>query len=637
MASKKKEVQLQSVIHSQAQWDEMLLVKGLTVVDVYQAWCGPCKAVVNLFRKLKNEYGEDDLLHFAVAEADNIVTLTPFKDKCEPAFVFCVDGKMIDIVKGANGPLLTKKIIATIEKERKIVAGEIPRPEVQELVILEEKESDEEIEEEEVEGKCYCRSQGLSEEFYQVSFGSLPKEEGAMKQEEEKYTVVIIKPDAVAGGKAEEIKTTITQAGFIINAEDEKILTEEQIRNFYGSRSSEPEFEDFVAFMMSGPSHILIVTEGKQAPDIMPLVSELGEAEEEEEEEEEEGEGEEFLKGLQLIHNITIIPCLLSLQGVLEEQEMLNLCDIQDSVEEASRQLAFFFPERSRSKKGPFVERTLALIRPSLLRERRDSILQRIKDDGFTIAMQREIVLTEAQARDFYKEHENEDYFPVLLEQMTSGPTLALALVRENAVQKWRGLLGPKIVEEAKEQSPESLRATFAIEGAPLNQLHGSSTPDQAAKELGFFFPVENTFAVIKPTAYVEHKQSIIKKVKEAGFIISETKETQITPEMAAQFYKAREGQDYYNDLVEYMSNGPSMVMILTKENAVEEWRSLMGPVDPEKAKEEAPHSLRAQFAEDVLRNAVHGASNEDHAIHNIRYVFGDVDLESLKSKYVYV
>lgn len=48
-----------------------------------------------------------------------------------------------------------------------------------------------------------------------------------------------------------------------------------------------------------------------------------------------------------------------------------------------------------------------------------ESVLQRIKDDGFTIAMQKEIVLTEAQAREFYKEHENEDYFPALLEQMT--------------------------------------------------------------------------------------------------------------------------------------------------------------------------------------------------------------------------
>ncbi|NXW45227.1 TXND3 protein, partial [Nyctiprogne leucopyga] len=57
-------------------------------IDVYQAWCGPCKAVVNLFRKLKTEFGEDDMLHFAVAEADNIPTLQPFRNKCEPVFLF---------------------------------------------------------------------------------------------------------------------------------------------------------------------------------------------------------------------------------------------------------------------------------------------------------------------------------------------------------------------------------------------------------------------------------------------------------------------------------------------------------------------------------------------------------------------
>ncbi|NXK11296.1 TXND3 protein, partial [Herpetotheres cachinnans] len=57
-------------------------------IDVYQAWCGPCKAVVNLFRKLKNEFGEDDVLHFAVAEADSISTLQPFRNKCEPVFLF---------------------------------------------------------------------------------------------------------------------------------------------------------------------------------------------------------------------------------------------------------------------------------------------------------------------------------------------------------------------------------------------------------------------------------------------------------------------------------------------------------------------------------------------------------------------
>lgn len=62
-----------------------------------------------------------------------------------------------------------------------------------------------------------------------------------------------------------------------------------------------------------------------------------------------------------------------------------------------------------------------------------------------------------------------------------------------------------------------------------------------------------------------------------------------------------------------------------------------MGPTDPEKAREINPDSLRAKFAKDILHNAVHGASNEEHATTNIKFVFGDVDLESLKHKYVYV
>nr|XP_020643850.1 thioredoxin domain-containing protein 3 [Pogona vitticeps] len=576
MASKKKEIQLQAVITSQTQWDEMLLNKGLTVVDVYQGWCGPCKAVVNLFRKLKNEYGEDNLLHFAVAEAETVVALLPFKDKCEPAFIFCLDGKMVDLVKGANGPLLTRKVIEMIERERKIVAGEIPRPELPELLIIEEKESDEEPEEEEPE-------------------------------EMEKYTVVIIKPDAVAIGKVEEIKQTITEAGFIILAEDEKILTDEQVRNFYQRKSEEPDFEDFVSFMLSAPSHMLVVSEGKQAQDVMPLVQEFEAHEEaavEEEEEESEMEEEEEEEALHETEIISGKPA--GLKGALENQELLSLCDVEDSVEAASRQLAFFFPDFSKPKKGPDVERTLALIRPALLRERRDSVLKRIEEDGFEIAMQRELVLTEEQARVFYKQHEDQDYFPVLLQEMTSGPTLALSLVKENAIQKWRGLLGPKIVEEAKEQCPMSLRAEFAIENAPINQLHGSSTPDQAARELEFFFPVENTVAVIKPSALEEHK-------------VSQLWSWNIICTMP------------------WFSSGPSMVMILTKENAVEEWRQLMGPSDPEKAREINPDSLRAKFAKDILHNAVHGASNEEHAAKNIKFVFGDVDLESLKHKYVYV
>uniref|UniRef100_A0A8D0E0W9 Nucleoside diphosphate kinase-like domain-containing protein n=1 Tax=Salvator merianae TaxID=96440 RepID=A0A8D0E0W9_SALMN len=484
MASKKKEVQLRSIVHM-----------CFSVVDVYQAWCGPCKAVVNLFRKLKNEYGEDDLLHFAVAEVNNIVSLLPFKDKCEPAFIFCVDGKMTDIVRGANGPLLTKKVIQMVEQERKIVAGEIPRPEV----------------------PLPCFSIDMSIKIY--------------------------------GG--------LFFLTYLLNS-------------------------SYEGFLWEGPCHI-----------------------------------HSYFHWFE----INIISLFISLKGTLENQEMLNLCEVHDSIEETSRQLAYFFPALSKAKKGPTVERTLALIRPSLLRERRDSILKRIEEDGFEIAMQREIILTDAQAREFYKEHENQDYFPVLLEQMTSGPTLALALVKENAIKEWRGLLGPKVVQEAIEQCPSSLRAQFAIDGAPINQLHGSSTSEQAAKELEFFFPVENTLAVIKPTAFEEHKDAIMQEVKDAGFIISEMAEKQITPDIAAQFYKSIEGKPYFDQLCLFLiPSGPSMVMILTKENAVEEWRKLMGPTDPEKAKETHPKSLRAKFAENILHNAVHGASTLEQATENIKF-----------------
>uniref|UniRef100_A0A8D0EB20 Thioredoxin domain-containing protein n=1 Tax=Salvator merianae TaxID=96440 RepID=A0A8D0EB20_SALMN len=65
----------------------MLGSKGLIVVDVHQAWCGPCKTVVNLFRKIRNELC-NDLLRFAVAEADSIDSLEKYRGKCEPTFLF---------------------------------------------------------------------------------------------------------------------------------------------------------------------------------------------------------------------------------------------------------------------------------------------------------------------------------------------------------------------------------------------------------------------------------------------------------------------------------------------------------------------------------------------------------------------
>ncbi|XP_054673039.1 thioredoxin domain-containing protein 3 [Grus americana] len=578
MAGKKKEIQLQAIITNQKQWDEMLLTKGVVVIDVYQAWCGPCKAAVNLFRKMKNEFSEDDVLHFAVAEADSIPTLQAFRNKCEPVFLFCVNGKIIAIVRGVNGPLLSKKITELVQEEREIAAGQKERTKVDELVFLEEKSSDDTVEE------------------------NVPEEVVV------RYSVGIIKPDDVLKGRVEEIKQKIRDAGFGIEAAEEKMLTEEQIRVFYARNKDQPDFEDFVQFMMSGPCHVLVITK-KEATDAIPHWKELRKLSESAPD---EPEAEKLDR----------------LEGIVETENILNICDVQDSVEDASRQLAFFFPNFDKRDTDQEVEKTLALIRPSLLKERRESIMQRIKDDGFKIAMQKEIILTEEQTREFYKEHVNQDYFPVLLEQMTSGPTLVLALTRENAITHWRDLLGPKTVEEAKKEKPDSLRAKYAVNNIPIGQLHGSSTPDDARKELEFFFPQEHTLALIKPAAAKKHKDDIMQKVKEAGFTISKIKEEALTHEMAAQFYEDHKGKPFFEQLVSCMTKGPSVIMVLTKENAVEEWRQLMGPTDPEVAKETSPESIRAQFAQDILSNAVHGSSDREHALKSIECVFGEIDID---------
>ncbi|XP_053802234.1 thioredoxin domain-containing protein 3 [Vidua chalybeata] len=572
MAGKKKEIQLQTIITDQNQWDEMLQIKGIVVIDVYQAWCGPCKAVLNLLKKLRNDFSEDNVLHFAVAEADSVEILKPFRRSCEPVFLFSVHGKILAMVKGVNAPLITKIVTDLVQEEREIAAGVKERAEVEEIVFPQE-----------------GSSEGSAEE--------------AVEEEVLTYSVGIIKPDDVLAGRVEEIKKKIKDAGFDIKADEERMLTEEQIRVFYARNKEEPDFDAFVQFMMSRPCHVLIITK-KEATDAIPQWIELHKTSE-------SVEPEEPIK----------------LPGLKETESLVNLCDVQDSVEDASRQLAFFFPNFHINEAENPVERTLAIIRPTLLKERRNSILQRIKDDGFQIAMQKEIILSEDQVRAFYKEHVDHDYFPVLLEQMTSGPTLVLALTRENAVSHWRSLLGPKTLEEAKE-NPDSLRAQYAIENVPINQLHGSSTPSDAQKELEFFFPEEQTFALIKPDAAKTHKDEIMKKVKKAGFSISKVKEQALTREMAAHFYKDHEGKPFFEELVNFMTQGPSVIMVLSKENAVEEWRKLMGPTDPEEAKKTCPKSIRAQFAHDILSNAVHGSSNIEHAERSIQFVFGELDAD---------
>lgn len=121
-------------------------------------------------------------------------------------------------------------------------------------------------------------------------------------------------------------------------------------------------------------------------------------------------------------------------------------------------------------------------------------------------------------------------------------------------------------------------------------------------------------------------RKAIIKKIEESGFKVSLSKEQHLTKDVASQLYGDHQDSEYFNDLTDFMSSGPSLFMVLTREDAVIGWRALMGPKDPEQAKQENPDSLRAQYGENTLRNAVHGSSNKEHANKTIEMIFGEVE-----------
>ncbi|XP_078702270.1 thioredoxin domain-containing protein 6-like isoform X13 [Branchiostoma floridae x Branchiostoma belcheri] len=584
MAGRKKEAAWQEELRNQEQWDDFLSKKGLGMIDVYQAWAGPCTAVNGMLRRIKNELG-DDLLRFASAEADNIEALERYRGKCQPTFLFMAGGELVHVIRGANAPLINKAIPELLKAEHSVLEDGSERKVITDPIFDQEDKETEAEEEEEKE-----------------------EEEEAGPQKE--VTVAIIKPDAVQAGHVEDIIQRVKDAGFEILAQEERTLTEEEAREFYSHKADEEFFDELVAFMASGPSHVLVLSKGDEA-------------------------GAEVIDEWRKIigpfdSSVAKEEAPDSLRAQYGTDKSMNALHGSDSHEMATRELAFFFPNfqipKAEAKPAQKrLQRTLALIRPDALKNHKDEILAKIQEAGFTVALQKEMQLTKDQATEFYKEHEGQDYFEQLIESMTCGPLLALGLAREDAVERWREMLGPKEVPAAQEEAPDSLRAQFAMEGVSVNPLHGSDSVENAEKEVQFFFPMQQTLAVVKPDAQ-EHKDAIIARIQEAGFNIAFQKETSLTEELAQQLYTEHEGKEFYGDLVEHMTSGPSLFMVLSVEDAVERFRSLMGPTDPEVAKEQCPDSLRAQFASDMLKNALHGSSNPDHAHEKIKAIFGDIE-----------
>jgi nucleoside-diphosphate kinase len=133
------------------------------------------------------------------------------------------------------------------------------------------------------------------------------------------------------------------------------------------------------------------------------------------------------------------------------------------------------------------------------------------------------------------------------------------------------------------------------------------------------------TFTMIKPDAVAAgHIGAILAQINKAGFRIIAMKYTKLSPEKAGEFYEIHKERPFYSELVDFMSSGPIVAAVLQKDNAVDDFRTLIGATDPAKAE---PGTIRALFAKNIGENAVHGADSDENALREASFHFAQTEI----------
>lgn len=132
------------------------------------------------------------------------------------------------------------------------------------------------------------------------------------------------------------------------------------------------------------------------------------------------------------------------------------------------------------------------------------------------------------------------------------------------------------------------------------------------------------TFSIIKPNAVRTGKTGpILAMINEGGFEIAAMRMVKMTLPQAESFYSVHKGKPFFESLIEFMTSGPVVVMILRHEDAVEKFRKLIGATDPAKAE---PGTIRKTFAVSVQMNAVHGSDSVENAIKEANFFFSGIE-----------
>lgn len=136
---------------------------------------------------------------------------------------------------------------------------------------------------------------------------------------------------------------------------------------------------------------------------------------------------------------------------------------------------------------------------------------------------------------------------------------------------------------------------------------------------------MNRTFSIIKPDATKRNITGSINKIIEDNkFSIIAQKRIKLTKDMAEGFYSIHKDKSFFNELIEYMTSAPVIVQVLQRENAVDEYRKIMGATNPDNAKE---GTIRKEFGLNIQENSVHGSDSDENANIEINYFFNDSEI----------
>jgi len=225
--SRKKEAALQEIITNDQGWETHIASATgfLTIVDVYQAWTGPCKSICTTLKRIKLETGSQ-ILKFATACADDITALEAYRNQPpEPTFLFYASGVLVDICHGCNVPLLVKKIDTQNTNEEQIAAGMA------------------------IERKPYARPVSAKSSDSKISLKSSEKSETTEvgSDSAKQLCFSFVTPQYIEF--ADEIKQFLTTQGIEILADKQHLITDPEIKTIYPDILSQDSGEAFVDYV----------------------------------------------------------------------------------------------------------------------------------------------------------------------------------------------------------------------------------------------------------------------------------------------------------------------------------------------------------------------------------------------------